>query len=141
MSVAVYVMTNSQEEYDVVKLSSMCKSRAALVGLASVLAVLTSTVFADAGKTGVMQLAAVSDGFDAEATYRASCLACHNSGVAGAPKFGVAADWAPRLEKGFDAVFTNALNGLNAMPPKGLCFTCTDDDLKAVVQYMADAAK
>ncbi len=123
------------------KFSSMCKSRAVLVGLVSVLAVLTSAAFADTGKVGVMQLAAVSDGFDAEATYRASCFACHNSGAAGAPKFGVAADWAPRLEKGFDAVYMNALNGLNVMPAKGMCFTCTDDDLKAVVQYMVDAVK
>lgn len=86
-----------------------------------------------------LTLAQISAGFDAEARYAQSCAACHNSGAAGAPKVGTAADWAPRLEKGLDAVVQNAINGLNGvMPPKGLCFTCTDDELKAVVEYMVE---
>ena len=83
----------------------------------------------------------VSEGFDAAATYRQSCFACHNSGAAGAPKVGDAAAWAARLEKGFDAVVATAIKGVNAMPPKGMCFTCTDDDVRAVVQYMVDNSK
>ena len=42
----------------------------------------------------------------------------------------------PSPEKGLDAVVTNAINGLNAMPPKGMCFDCTDADLRAIVEYM-----
>lgn len=85
-----------------------------------------------------LQLAALSDGFNAETTYMASCFACHSTGAAGAPKVGAgnAAAWAPRLEKGMDAVVANSIKGLNAMPPKGLCFNCTDDDLRAVIEYM-----
>lgn len=83
----------------------------------------------------------VTEGFDAEATYRQSCFACHNSGAAGAPKVGDAAAWATRMEKGIDEVVATAIKGVNAMPPKGMCFTCTDDDLRAVVQYMVDNSK
>ena len=85
-----------------------------------------------------MQVAALTEGFNAETTYMASCFACHSSGAAGAPKVGAgnADAWAPRMEKGLDVVVTNAINGLNAMPPKGLCFTCTDEDLRALVEYM-----
>lgn len=89
-----------------------------------------------------LQIAQLSDGFNAETTYMASCFACHSTGAAGAPKVGEgnAEAWAPRMEKGMDAVVTNAINGLNTMPPKGLCFTCTDDDLRALVQYMVDSS-
>lgn len=85
-----------------------------------------------------LQLAQLSADFNAETTYMASCFACHSTGAAGAPKVGDgnAAEWAPRMEKGMDAVVANAINGLNTMPPKGLCFDCTDDDLRALVEYM-----
>ena len=89
-----------------------------------------------------LQLAALTEGFNAEQTYMQSCLACHSTGAAGAPKVGEgnAAEWAPRMEKGLDAVVNNAINGLNTMPPKGLCFNCTDEDLRAIVQYMLDSS-
>ncbi|MDH3979036.1 MAG: c-type cytochrome [Gammaproteobacteria bacterium] len=73
-----------------------------------------------------------------EDIYNGSCMACHAAGVAGAPKLGDAAAWAPRIAAGMDSLVANAINGLNAMPPKGLCMTCSDDDLKAVVEYMVN---
>lgn len=90
-----------------------------------------------------LQLAQLTDGFNAENTYMASCFACHSTGAAGAPKVGDgnAAVWATRLEKGLDAVVGNAINGLNTMPAKGLCFTCTDEDLRAIVEYMVASSK
>jgi cytochrome c5 len=89
-----------------------------------------------------LQLAQLTEGFDAERTYMQSCAACHNSGAAGAPRVGNAADWAPRAEKGFDVLVLNTINGLGGvMPAKGLCFTCSDEDLKALVQYMLDKSK
>ena len=90
-----------------------------------------------------VQLAQLTDGFDVEATYMMSCFACHSTGAAGAPKVGPgnADAWAPRMEKGMEAVVANAINGLNTMPPKGLCFTCTDADLAAIVAYMVDSSK
>ena len=90
-----------------------------------------------------VQLAQLTDGFDAEATYMMSCFACHSTGAAGAPKVGDgnADAWAPRMEKGMEAVVANAINGLNTMPPKGLCFTCTDEDLAALVTYMVSSSQ
>jgi len=100
-----------------------------------------ATISADNSQQQV-QLAQLTDGFDAEATYMMSCFACHSTGAAGAPKVGDGnADvWAPRMEKGMEAVVANAINGLNTMPPKGLCFTCTDEDLAAIVTYMVSSS-
>ncbi len=90
-----------------------------------------------------LELAQLSDGFDAQAKYMASCFACHSTGAAGAPKVGPgnAGEWEPRLEKGLDAVVANAINGLNTMPAKGLCFDCTDADLRAIVEYMIESSQ
>ena len=71
-----------------------------------------------------------------DAVYSASCAACHGTGVAGAPKVGDSAAWAPRVAQGMDTLMSHAINGLNAMPPKGTCATCSDDEIKAAVEYM-----
>lgn len=103
--------------------------------------------FADNGLAGVqaqpLQLAVLSEGFDAEQTYMLSCFACHSTGAAGAPKVGAgnAAEWEPIMEKGLEAVVVNAINGINTMPPKGLCFNCTDEELAAIVEYMIASSK
>lgn len=70
--------------------------------------------------------------------YTKSCVACHSSGVLGAPKLQDAADWAPRLEQGFDTVLQNAINGIKAMPPKGTCGDCSDDEIKAAIEHMIE---
>ena len=71
-----------------------------------------------------------------ETVYNSNCLACHATGAAGAPKLGDAAAWAARISAGMESLLANVINGLNAMPPKGLCMTCSDDELKAAVEYM-----
>lgn len=76
-----------------------------------------------------------------EEIYNTKCSVCHAAGIAGAPKFGDAAAWAPRAEKGIDALLATALTGINAMPPKGTCMDCSDAELKASIQYMLDNAK
>ena len=68
--------------------------------------------------------------------YNSACLACHMTGAAGAPKTGDAAAWAPRIARGMDTMVSNAINGLNAMPPKGLCMSCSDEDIRGVVEYI-----
>ena len=110
------------------------------VGLLVLVASFATAISADNSQQQV-QLAQLTDGFDAEATYMMSCFACHSTGAAGAPKVGDgnADAWAPRMEKGMEAVVANAINGLNTMPPKGLCFTCTDEDLAALVTYMVSS--
>ena len=71
-----------------------------------------------------------------EQVYNSSCMACHVAGVAGAPKLGDKAAWAPRIAKGMDSLLASVTNGLNAMPPKGTCMTCSSDELQAAVEYM-----
>lgn len=80
--------------------------------------------------------AAAPTGFDAAAVYQQNCFACHGSGAAGAPKLGDRAAWEERMAKGMDQVVANAINGVNVMPPKGMCMTCSDDDIRALVEYM-----
>lgn len=71
--------------------------------------------------------------------YNASCVACHGSGVLGAPKKGDGAAWQARVdEKGFDTVWQNALNGIGGMPPRGTCGDCSDDDIKAAIEFMME---
>jgi cytochrome c5 len=78
---------------------------------------------------------------DGKATYDKVCFACHAAGVAGAPKFGDKAAWAPRLAQGKDALHASALKGKGAMPPKGGNPGLSDADVMAAVDYMAGAAK
>lgn len=76
-----------------------------------------------------------------EDIYNSNCMACHATGAAGAPKMGDAAAWAPRVAKGMDTVYGHAINGFNGMPAKGLCMSCSDDDIKAVVDYIVENSK
>ena len=69
--------------------------------------------------------------------YAKSCGVCHANGAANAPKTGDAAAWEPRMAKGMDALVQSVETGLNAMPPKGMCFDCSADDYKALIEYMA----
>lgn len=73
-----------------------------------------------------------------EDVYNSACLACHASGAAGAPKFRLAEDWTARLSAGIDTVYANAINGKGAMPAKGLCGNCSDDEVKAAVDHMIE---
>jgi cytochrome c5 len=75
---------------------------------------------------------------DGQKVYQAACQACHAAGVAGAPKLGDKEAWAPRIAKGTDTLFSSVNNGLNAMPPKGACMSCSEDDLRAAVEYMVE---
>ncbi len=86
----------------------------------------------------VEEIVAAVAGFDVESTYQMTCFLCHGTGAAGAPMLGDQAVWSERMAKGINTVMGNVLNGLNAMPPaKSLCPTCSDDDLRALVDYMA----
>ncbi|MFZ5654171.1 MAG: c-type cytochrome [Pseudomonadota bacterium] len=77
----------------------------------------------------------------AEEIYQSKCSVCHASGTAGAPKFGDAAAWQPRIGKGMDTLYASAINGFLGMPPKGLCMDCSDAELKATVDYMVEHSK
>jgi cytochrome c5 len=73
-----------------------------------------------------------------EAVYEEVCMACHASGVAGAPKYGDAASWADRIAKGKDALYASGETGVpgTGMMAKGGCMNCTDEEIRAAVDYM-----
>lgn len=72
-----------------------------------------------------------------QATYEQYCVVCHRDGVAGAPKFRDSADWGPRLSKqNIDSLRDTAIKGLNAMPAKGTCLTCSPEEIKEAIEYM-----
>ena len=93
------------------------------------------------GAAAAPAAAGVAAAKSGEDVYNGSCMACHATGAAGAPKVGDAADWGARVGNGIDTVYSNAINGLNGMPPKGLCMSCSDDEIKAAVDYMVDNSK
>jgi cytochrome c5 len=78
---------------------------------------------------------------DGKQVFDSTCTACHSTGVAGAPKLGDKAAWAPRLKEGMDHLVDTALKGKNAMPPKGGNAGLSDAQVRAAVEYMVSQAK
>lgn len=76
-----------------------------------------------------------------EEIYNGSCMACHATGAAGAPKLGDAALWAPRIATGIDAMLATAIKGKGAMPPKGLCMACSDAELQSAIEYIVSKSQ
>jgi len=69
------------------------------------------------------------------------CAVCHSTGMMNSPKIASAGDWAPRIEKGMDTLYTHAINGFNMMPARGGNPKLTDDEVKAAVDYMVSSAE
>lgn len=78
---------------------------------------------------------------DGQQVYQSTCQACHATGAAGAPKVGDKEAWAPRIAQGMDVLVANAISGKNAMPPKGACGSCSDDDIKSAIEYMVSQSQ
>ncbi|MDX5502587.1 MAG: cytochrome c5 family protein [Halomonas sp.] len=76
-----------------------------------------------------------------EDIYAQVCAACHDTGAVGAPKVGNKGDWAPRIAKGMNTLVSHALNGFNAMPPRGGDSSLSDEDVKKVVEFMVGKSK
>ena len=74
-----------------------------------------------------------------EQMYKTFCIACHEAGVANAPKFGDKAAWAPRLALGLDGLLKSAIAGKNAMPPRAGS-DGSDTELARAIVYMANKA-
>ena len=86
-------------------------------------------------------VALADGGVSGQQVYKNSCQSCHASGVAGSPKLGDKAAWAPRIAAGMDAMVASAINGKGIMPPKGGCASCSDADIQASVEYMVSQSK
>jgi len=84
---------------------------------------------------------AVAEAPSGKDLYQAKCFACHGTGAAGAPKLADKDAWVSRIAQGTEVLYEHALNGFNAMPPKGTCMDCSDDEIKAIVDYMVESSK
>ena len=85
--------------------------------------------------------AAGGDSGKGKSIFDTTCMACHATGAAGAPKIGDKAAWGPRLKEGMPAVYGIAMKGKGAMPPKGGNASLSDADVKAAVDYMVSKVK
>ncbi|AMO21818.1 hypothetical protein GCM10027034_00550 [Ramlibacter solisilvae] len=87
---------------------------------------------------------AAADNAAGKSVYGKTCAMCHAAGVAGAPKPGDKAEWAPRIAQGMDTLYKHAIEGFTgqkgSMPPRGGSST-SDDDMKAAVNFMVDQSR
>ena len=73
-----------------------------------------------------------------EQVYQGACFACHATGALDAPKKGDAAAWKPRLAQGLETLHKHAIDGIRAMPPRGTCGDCSDDDILNAIKFMTE---
>ena len=85
----------------------------------------------------VVAVAGTAEPRSGQEIYDRFCFACHATGVAEAPLFQDAEQWAPRLEKGMDELLRTSNAGLGAMPPKGTCMDCSDVEMASTIRYMS----
>jgi len=82
---------------------------------------------------------------DGQQVYRATCVACHDAGIAGAPKLGDKSQWAKHIAKGLDTLYASAVNGVQgstgAMPAKGGNPALSNAEVRAAVDYMVARSK
>lgn len=88
---------------------------------------------------------AVAENTAGKAVFGKVCAMCHAAGVAGAPKPGDKADWAPRIAQGLDVLYKHSIDGFTGakgmMPPRGGSPALTDDELKSAVDYMVNQSR
>jgi cytochrome c5 len=77
----------------------------------------------------------------AEQVYNTACMACHSTGVAGAPKTGDVAAWAPRIAQGESVLFEHATKGFKGMPARGGSAQLSDADVTAAIDYMVERSQ
>lgn len=141
------VKENAAEEQGVY--SDGLESRIAPVGQLNTSGEAASVAAADAPPAPVAEAAAAPAAqpvaLSGKEVYDSVCFACHTPGVAGAPKFGDVAAWAPRIAQGMDTLHKHSIEGYmgNAgmMPPKGGRPDLADDAVKAAVDYMVENSK
>ncbi len=114
---------------DAAAAAAVAAAKTAMAGVQSTAATVTATAAPAAAATGAVP-----------ALFTQACQVCHAAGVAGAPKVGDKAAWAPRLAQGIDGLTASVIKGKGAMPPKGGT-TASEGEIKAVVTYMANASK
>ncbi|RPH65208.1 MAG: cytochrome c5 family protein [Burkholderiales bacterium] len=86
-------------------------------------------------------VASAAPSADGKKIYDTTCMVCHATGVAGAPKFGDKAAWAPRIAAGEETLVKHSITGIRAMPPRGGNGSLSDDQVRAAVRYMLASVK
>jgi len=76
-----------------------------------------------------------------QTAYKNTCAGCHDSGLADSPKLGDKEAWAKITKKSLKEIFDHAINGFNAMPPKGGDMSLDDESVKEIVKYMINQSK
>jgi cytochrome c5 len=103
----------------------------------------TSAASATGSATGSASAAPALAG--GEDVYKSACTACHAMGIAGAPKFGDKALWAPRIAQGMDTLYKHSIEGFQGstgiMPPKGGRMDISDELIRASVDYMVEGSR
>lgn len=92
----------------------------------------------DCGESAAPAQTASSGPRSAGEVYSSACAACHDTGAAGAPKKGDVDAWNSRIDKGMDTLVSHAINGFNAMPAKGGCASCSDEEIRVAVELMVE---
>ena len=95
----------------------------------------------ECGESSAPAQAASSGPRSAGEVYSSVCAACHDTGAAGAPKNGDVNAWSSRIDKGMETLVSHAINGYNAMPAKGGCSSCSDEEIELAVQLMVDESQ
>jgi cytochrome c5 len=93
------------------------------------------------GEAPVVVAAPATSSMSGEQIVTQVCALCHGTGMMGSPKLGKVSDWAPRIEKGVDTLYSSAINGFNMMPARGGRPDLSDDDIKAAVDHMLSKVK
>lgn len=88
-----------------------------------------------------VQSVQAEDNVKGSEVYNQACVMCHAAGISNAPLVHNQQQWNARKEKGMDVLLQNAISGINQMPPRGLCMTCSDEDLQAAIEYMMAEGK
>lgn len=73
--------------------------------------------------------------------YETSCAVCHSTGIAGAPRTGDKAAWAPYIATGMDTMLAVAIKGKGAMPPRGTAIMSSDEELRLAIEYMVSQSQ
>jgi cytochrome c5 len=78
---------------------------------------------------------------DGKAVYDKVCFACHAQSVAGSPKLGDKAAWAPRIKTGMDSLLQSVIKGKGAMPPKAGNPSLSEAEIRAAIEFMTSQSK
>ena len=111
----------------------------AVLILATPLAALASSHGGDKlSKGGEVTPAMLAQG---KVVYEKTCVACHGSGVAGAPKVGDKTAWKKLVAEGLHDLTEVAIRGEGAMPPRGGNPALSDAEIRAAVAYMMESSR